>query len=73
MGRRVRHEAGEALGAIGKPECLAPLLQHADDSVLEVCACQGLPHIMNHNTTITIAGYSYVLSLHLACTTACCI
>ena len=33
---RVRHEAGEALGAIGTPECLTPLMQSADDPVLEV-------------------------------------
>ena len=33
---RVRHEAGEALGAIGTPECLPPLMQHADDPILEV-------------------------------------
>lgn len=37
----VRHEAGEALGAIGTPECLAPLMRHADDRVLEVAeTCQ---------------------------------
>lgn len=70
MGCRVRHEAGEALGAIGKPECLAPLLQHADDSVLEVCACQGMLQSTIHSTTITIAGYSSALSLQLACATA---
>jgi hypothetical protein len=36
--RRVRHEAGEALGAIGTEECLRPLREHQDDSVLEVRA-----------------------------------
>lgn len=35
-GRRVRHEAGEALGAIGTEECLEPLRLHVDDAVLEV-------------------------------------
>jgi hypothetical protein len=32
----VRHEAGEALGAIGRPECLAALRAHADDAAPEV-------------------------------------
>lgn len=32
----VRHEAGEALGAIGTPECLVPVLRHAASSVPEV-------------------------------------
>lgn len=32
----VRHEAGEALGAIATPECLAPLEAHVDDPVREV-------------------------------------
>lgn len=37
----VRHEAGEALGAIGTEECLVPLREHLDDSVLEVAeTCQ---------------------------------
>jgi deoxyhypusine monooxygenase len=37
----VRHEAGEALGAIGKESCLAPLRQHVDDQCLEVAqTCQ---------------------------------
>jgi len=37
----VRHEAGEALGAIGTPECMVPLMEHQDDSVLEVAqTCQ---------------------------------
>lgn len=34
----VRHEAGEALGAIGTPECLAPVLRHAISPVPEVRA-----------------------------------
>ena len=34
--KRVRHEAGEALGAIGTPECIGALMQHSDDPVLEV-------------------------------------
>lgn len=37
----VRHEAGEALGAISKEECLGPLQQHVDDACLEVAqTCQ---------------------------------
>ncbi|KXZ51717.1 hypothetical protein GPECTOR_11g165 [Gonium pectorale] len=37
----VRHEAGEALGAIGTEECLVPLREHLDDAVLEVAeTCQ---------------------------------
>ncbi|EFJ53045.1 deoxyhypusine hydroxylase [Volvox carteri f. nagariensis] len=37
----VRHEAGEALGAIGTEECLAPLRAHLNDEVLEVAeTCQ---------------------------------
>ena len=32
---RVRHEAGEALGAICTDECLPPLLQHKQDATLE--------------------------------------
>ncbi len=38
---RVRHEAGEALGAIGGPECLQLLEAHEDDPCLEVAqTCQ---------------------------------
>ena len=33
---RVRHEAGEALGAIGTPECLEQLKLHISDPCLEV-------------------------------------
>ncbi|KAG1674938.1 hypothetical protein FOA52_014731 [Chlamydomonas sp. UWO 241] len=37
----VRHEAGEALGAIGTAACIAALMEHADDAVLEVAeTCQ---------------------------------
>ncbi|GAB4823292.1 hypothetical protein N2152v2_010338 [Parachlorella kessleri] len=37
----VRHEAGEALGAIGTEACLAPLREHVDDPCLEVAqTCQ---------------------------------
>ena len=37
----MRHEAGEALGAIGTPECIEPLRQHQHDAVLEVAeTCQ---------------------------------
>eukprot|EP01025_Chloroclados_australasicus_P052486 TRINITY_DN611_c0_g3_i1.p3 TRINITY_DN611_c0_g3~~TRINITY_DN611_c0_g3_i1.p3 ORF type:complete len:302 (-),score=31.00 TRINITY_DN611_c0_g3_i1:784-1689(-) len=32
----VRHEAGEALGAIGSPECIAPLKKHRTDEQQEV-------------------------------------
>lgn len=38
---RVRHEAGEALGAIGTPACLQPLHDHQADPCLEVAqTCQ---------------------------------
>lgn len=33
---RVRHEAGEALGAIGTEQCLQPLREHQQDAVQEV-------------------------------------
>ena len=33
---RVRHEAGEALGAIGTPACLKELQQYLRDPCLEV-------------------------------------
>lgn len=33
---RVRHEAGEALGAIGTPACLKELQQYQEDPCLEV-------------------------------------
>lgn len=37
----VRHEAGEALGAIGQEDCLRPLKDHQTDSCLEVAqTCQ---------------------------------
>ncbi|GLC34047.1 hypothetical protein PLESTB_000831600 [Pleodorina starrii] len=37
----VRHEAGEALGAIGTEDCLTPLREHLNDAVLEVAeTCQ---------------------------------
>ncbi|GFR42487.1 hypothetical protein Agub_g3282 [Astrephomene gubernaculifera] len=37
----VRHEAGEALGAIATDECLPPLRDHEEDQVLEVAeTCQ---------------------------------
>ena len=32
---RVRHEAGEALGAIGNSDCIAHLERHQQDSCLE--------------------------------------
>lgn len=38
---RVRHEAGEALGAIGTQECFAPLRGHQEDPCMEVAqTCQ---------------------------------
>jgi len=38
---RVRHEAGEALGAIGTEECLKPLRTHVEDDCSEVAeTCQ---------------------------------
>ncbi len=37
----MRHEAGEALGAIGTPTCVPPLQEHEHDAVLEVAeTCQ---------------------------------
>jgi len=37
----VRHEAGEALGAIGTPDCMDPLREHEHDAVREVAeTCQ---------------------------------
>jgi deoxyhypusine monooxygenase len=37
----VRHEAGEALGAIGTPDCIDPLREHEHDAVREVAeTCQ---------------------------------
>ena len=37
----MRHEAGEALGAIGTPACLEPLRRHQGDPCLEVAhTCQ---------------------------------
>ena len=37
----MRHEAGEALGAIGRPECLDALRAHASDAAQEVAeTCQ---------------------------------
>jgi deoxyhypusine monooxygenase len=46
----VRHEAGEALGAIGKESCLPPLREHVDDQCLEVAqTCQlALQRIQYH-------------------------
>lgn len=39
--RRVRHEAGEALGAIGTPECLSCLELFQEDPCIEVAqTCQ---------------------------------
>jgi len=50
---RVRHEAGEALGAIGRPECLAALRRHAADAapeVAETCqlALERIEHLQRH-------------------------
>ena len=39
---RVRHEAGEALGAIGNSDCIAHLERHQQDACLEVSHCKGL-------------------------------
>jgi deoxyhypusine monooxygenase len=49
----VRHEAGEALGAIASPACLAPLRAHAGDACLEVAqtcqlALQRIEHFQAH-------------------------
>ena len=48
---RVRHEAGEALGAIGTPECLQLLEQYQKDPCLEVAqTCQlALQRIQYYN------------------------
>ena len=48
---RVRHEAGEALGAIGTPECLQLLERYQEDPCLEVAqTCQlALQRIQYHN------------------------
>ena len=57
---RVRHEAGEALGAIGTPPCLEPLKQYVDDECLELAqTCQlALQRIEYHNAhdASTVAG-----------------
>ena len=47
---RVRHEAGEALGAIGTTACLKELQQYVQDSCLEVCVAsaeQTCIHVVN--------------------------
>ena len=53
---RVRHEAGEALGAIGTPECLQLLERHQADPCLEVAqtcqlALQRIQHYSRPNTS----------------------
>lgn len=48
---RVRHEAGEALGAIGTSDCVAELRRHQEDPCLEVLshACvQQSPNGLDH-------------------------
>jgi deoxyhypusine monooxygenase len=48
----VRHEAAEALGAIGTEDCLHPLRTHEDDPCLEVAqTCQlALQRIAHYQT-----------------------
>ena len=48
---RVRHEAGEALGAIGSPECMAQLRKHQHDSCLEVLCIYLCMCIARYSTT----------------------
>lgn len=57
-GRRVRHEAGEALGAIGTPECLQVLELYQGDPCLEVAqTCQlALQRIQYYSEASTPAG-----------------
>lgn len=45
----MRHEAGEALGAIGTPECIEHLRRHQNDGCLEarLSAQQLLLHILS--------------------------
>lgn len=52
----VRHEAGEALGAIGTPDCLQPLMEHINDpcrEVAETCqlALQKIQNLKDHPET----------------------
>ena len=51
LAHRVRHEAGEALGAIGTPQCLQLLEQYQGDPCLEVAqTCQlALQRIQYYN------------------------
>lgn len=49
----VRHEAGEALGAIGRPECLDALRRHRSDAAQEVAetcqlALERIEHLQRH-------------------------
>ena len=57
---RVRHEAGEALGAIGTPECLQLLEQYQSDPCLEVAqTCQlALQRIQYYSRISSPAAYS---------------
>ena len=57
---RVRHEAGEALGAIGTPECLQLLERYQADPCLEVAetcqlALQRIQHYSRLNTPTACA------------------
>lgn len=56
---RVRHEAGEALGAIGTPECLQLLEQYQSDPCLEVAqTCQlALQRIQYYSRISSPAAY----------------
>ena len=48
---RVRHEAGEALGAIGMTSCVEPLKAHQDDASLEVRSATTCCRVHLHNDT----------------------
>jgi HEAT repeat protein len=53
---RVRHEAGEALGAIGLPDCLDALREHQQDPVQEVRQGKQSPTLAAHVVTTTVTG-----------------
>lgn len=64
----VRHEAGEALGAIGRPECLDALRRHASDpapEVAETCqlALERIEYLQQHGPESLRAGDSPYMSV----------
>lgn len=61
----VRHEAGEALGAIGDPSCIDILSEYAEDSVAEVAeTCQIALHrlkwLQNSSGDVPSSAYDSV-------------